>query len=154
MEYVVDIIKAQNPDIRQNGQDMAAKFKYKTKKGNYNIVVEVGPQTRKQVLQTKLKLGWEICSAKDYLAPTRCYICSRFNHKHNDCKGDVTCPHCTGKHTMKECTASTSEHKCINCTIYNSYTKNEKIRVNRSALSKECPSLQAVLKKYRNNIEY
>ena len=154
VENVTDIIKAQNPDITQNGEDMVAKFKYKTKKGNYNIVIEVGPQTRKQILQTKLKLGWEICSAKDYLAPIRCYRCSRFNHKHNDCKGEVTCPHCAGKHTMQECTASTSEHKCINCITYNSYTKNDKIRENHSALSKECPSLQAVLIKYRNNTEY
>jgi hypothetical protein len=71
---------------------MVAKFKYKTKKGNYNIVIEVGPQTRKQSLQTKLKLGWEICSAKDYLTPIRYYRCSRFNHKNNDCKGEVTAP--------------------------------------------------------------
>jgi regulator of replication initiation timing len=85
-ENVIDIIKAQNPDITPNGEDMVAKFKYKTKKGNYNIVIEVGPQTRKQILQTKLKLGWEICSSKDYLAPIRCYRCSRFNHKHNECK--------------------------------------------------------------------
>jgi hypothetical protein len=153
-ENVIDIIKAQNPDIMQNGEDMVAKFMYKTKKGNHNIVTEVGPKTRKQILQNKLKLGWEICSAKDYLAPIRCFRCSRFNHKHNACKGEVTCPHCTGKHAMKECTASTSEHKCINCITYNSYTKNEKIRENHSALSKECPSLQAVLNKYRKNTEY
>jgi hypothetical protein len=77
-DNVIEIIKAQNSDITQNGEDMVAKLKYKTKKGNYNIVIEVGPQTRKQILQNKLKLGWEICSAKDYLAPTRCYRCSRF----------------------------------------------------------------------------
>jgi predicted ATP-grasp superfamily ATP-dependent carboligase len=47
-----------------NGEDMVTKFK----KGNNNILIEVGPQTRKQILQTKLKLGWEICSTKDYVA--------------------------------------------------------------------------------------
>ena len=154
IENATTIIKTQNPDLKLNGEDMVAKFKYKTRKGNYNIVLEVGPQARKQILQNKLKLGWEICSAKDYLVPTRCYKCSRFNHRHNDCKGEITCPHCAGKHTMKECTASTREHKCINCITYNSYNKKEKISENHSALSKDCPSLQAVLIKYRNNIEY
>jgi len=43
----------------------------------YNIVIEVGPQTQKQILQTKLKIGWEICNVEDYLVPTRCYRCSR-----------------------------------------------------------------------------
>ena len=37
-ENAIDTIKAQNPDITPNGEDMVAKFKYKTKKGNYNIV--------------------------------------------------------------------------------------------------------------------
>ena len=35
------------PEAVRTGEDMVAKFKYKTKKGNYNIVIEVGPQTRK-----------------------------------------------------------------------------------------------------------
>jgi len=50
--------------------------------------MEVGPQTRKQLLQTKLKIGWDICNVADYLVPTICYKCSRYNHKHNDCKGE------------------------------------------------------------------
>jgi len=76
------------------------------------------------------------------------------NHKHNECKGEETCPHCAGKHKMKECTAAASEHICINCINYNRYNKKEKINKNHSALSKDCPSLKAILIRYRNNIEY
>jgi len=65
------VIKAQNPEIKLNGEDITAKFRYKTRKGNYNIVIDVGPHTRKQILQTKLKIGWEICKA-EYLVHTRC----------------------------------------------------------------------------------
>jgi hypothetical protein len=31
------------------------------------MVAEVGPETRKKLLQTKLKIGWLICSVGDYL---------------------------------------------------------------------------------------
>jgi hypothetical protein len=55
---------------------------------------------------------------------------------------------------MKECTAAASEHKCINCITYNRYNKKEKIQENHKALRKDCPSLKAVLTKYKNNIEY
>jgi len=55
---------------------------------------------------------------------------------------------------MKECAAEAREQKCITCITYNKYNKQEKINKNHSALSKECPSLQAVLIRYRNNIEY
>jgi len=97
-ENVAAIIKTQNPELLTNGEDTEAKYMFKNRKGRHNIVVEVGPPIRKQILQSRLKLGWEICNAADYLIPTRCYRCSRYNHKHYDCRGKETCPHCTGKH--------------------------------------------------------
>ena len=142
-------IKAQNPGIITKDETIEAKFRLKNKKGRYNIVLEVGPQTRKQILQAKLKIGWNICKAADYLVPIRCYKCSRFNHKHYECKGKNTCPHCIGTHKMKECTATTNDQKCINCIVYNRHSKEGKINENHSAMSKDCPSLQAVLKRYR-----
>jgi len=75
IENVTTIIKAQNPEITLNGEDVA-KFRYKNRKGTYNIVIEVGLQTQKQIFQTKLKIVWEICNVEDYLVPTRCYMCS------------------------------------------------------------------------------
>jgi len=51
---------------------------------------------------------------------------------------------------MKECTAAASKQKCI---TYNRYNMKDKINEYHSALSKDCPSLQAVLTRYRNNIE-
>jgi hypothetical protein len=153
-ENVVAVIKAQNPGIITNGEDTEAKFRYKTRKGRFNIVMEVGPKTRMQILQSKLKTGWEICNVADYLNPIRCYKCSQYNHKHDEYRGEA-CPHCAGTHKMKECTATASEHKCINRITYNkySYNKKEKINENQTALNKDCPSLKAVLTKFKDNTE-
>jgi len=52
---------------------------------------------------------------------------------------------------MKECTAETNEHKCINCISYHRHQRGEKISEDHTALNKNCPSLQAVLTKYRKN---
>ena len=153
-ENVVSIIKAQNPEILTNGEDIEAKYRFKNRKGRHNIIMEVGPQIRKQILQSRLKIGWEICYVADYLTPTRCFKCSRYNHKHYECKGEETCPHCAGKHKKNECTTAESEQKCINCITYNRYNKEGKRNENHSALNKDCPSLQAVLKRYRDNTEY
>jgi len=57
-QNVAAIIKAQNPDILTNGEDIEAKYKFKDRKGRHNIVMEVGPQIRLQILQIKLKIGW------------------------------------------------------------------------------------------------
>ena len=153
-QNVATTIEDQNPEIQTNGEDIEAKYKFKDRKGRHNVVMEVGPQIRLQILQIKLKIGWEICNVADYLAPTRCYKCSRYNHKHYECKGQETCPHCAGQHKMKECKAEANEKRCINCITYNKYNKKERINENHSALSKNCPSLHAVLARYRNNIEY
>jgi len=68
---ITTVIKSQNPEITLNGEDITAKFRYKNRKGNYNIVIDVGPHTQKQILQTKLKIGGEICKA-EYLVHTWC----------------------------------------------------------------------------------
>lgn len=44
-ENITTIIRAQNPEITLNGEDIVAKFRHKTRKGNYNTFIEVGPQT-------------------------------------------------------------------------------------------------------------
>ena len=153
-ENLEETIRAQNPNLSIKPGEIAAKFKFRTKRGDTNIVIEVGPETRNKLLQTKLKIGWLICSVGDYLVAKRCFRCSRYNHRHQDCRGEETCPLCAGSHSLKDCKAPTNLHKCINCMTYNRYSKKEKIDENHSSLSKGCPSLQAVLTKYKLNTDY
>jgi len=47
-----------------------------------------------------------ICKVEDYLVATRCFKCWRFNHRHQDFRGEETCSLCAGRHKMKECTAN------------------------------------------------
>jgi hypothetical protein len=105
----------QNPDLYLKAGDINAKYIYEIKKHFRNLVVEVNAQTRKLHLQKKVKLGWIICKVEDYLVATRRFKCSRFKHRHQNCRGKETCPLCAGRHKMKECTANLSEYKCINC---------------------------------------
>ena len=152
-ENASETIIQQNPELQLEERDISAKFKYRTKRNNFNLVVEVNAQTRKKLLRNKLKIGWSICHLDDYLAVTRCFRCSRLSHTHTNCERDVTCPLCSGNHILKECTTPETEHKCINCITYNSYSKKENISVNHSSLSKDCPSMLATLRKYKINTD-
>ena len=153
-ENLEETILTQNPELGLIQGDIVAKFSYRTKRGLINMVIEVCSSTRKKLLNTKLKLGWLICTADDYLVARRCFKCSKFNHRHQDCRGEETCPLCAGGHKLKECTAPAAHYKCINCVTFNRYTKGEKISECHSSLDKICPSLQAVLAKYRLNTDY
>jgi len=154
VDNVVDTIVAQNADINLQQGDIQAKFGYQTKKHGRNIVIEVEAGTRKRLLQTKIKLGWQICSVRDYIVATRCFKCSKYNHRAQDCRGQECCPLCADKHKMKECSANPQEYKCINCMSFNKHNQGKTTCVNHSSLDKNCPSLLAVLEKQKNNTNY
>jgi hypothetical protein len=126
IENAEETILAQNPELNAKQGDIGVKFTYRTKRDQINMVIVVGPLMRKKLLQTKLKIGWLICKIEDYLMAKRCFKCSRFNHRHQNCQGEETCPLCAGAHKLKECTVPANQHKCINCMTYNSYSKKEK----------------------------
>ena len=150
---IEDTLLAQNPELNLKTGDITTKFSYETKRRTRNLVIEVSAQTRKHLIQ-KVKLGWLICRIEDYLMAKRCFKCSRFNHRFQECRGTETCPLCAGSHRLKECTAQPADYKCTNCQTFNTHNKNAKISENHSSLDRNCPSLHAVLEKNRQNMDY
>ena len=118
-----DKIIAQNPELNLNKGDISAKFTYVTKRQVWYLVIEVTAGTRRQVIHKKIKLGWIMCNFGDYLVANRCYKCSKFNHRFRECRGIETCPLCAGHHSLKECTATQEQYKCINCHTFNTHNK-------------------------------
>jgi len=76
-----DTLIAQNPDLNLKKGDIHARFSYVTKKQIRNLVMEVGAQTRKLLLQKKVRLGWLLRKIEDYLVANRYFKCSSFNHR-------------------------------------------------------------------------
>jgi hypothetical protein len=130
-----------------------AKFSYRMKKQVQNLVMEVGAQTRKMMIHRKIELGRQICKIEEYVVATRCFKCSRFNHRHNDCRGEETCPLCARPHKLKECTAEQG-HTNVSTAQHTINTAQIKTCVNHSSLDKKCPSLQAILEKCQQNTDY
>ena len=58
------------------------------------LVMKVEAQTRKLLLQQKVRLGWLICKIEDYLVANRYFRCSRVNHTFRDCRGEENYPLC------------------------------------------------------------
>ena len=98
---VEEILLAQNKDVSLKLCDTEAKFSYETNKHCRNLVIEVSAETIKLLLDRRVKLGWQICRIVDYLVATRCYKCSRYNHRARDCRGVETCRLCAGAHKLR-----------------------------------------------------
>ena len=119
-----------------------------------NLVMEVRAQIRKLLLQKKVKLGCLNCKTEEYEVANRCFKCSTFNHNFRDYRGEETCSICAGRHKLRECTVSPTELKFINCLTYNKYNQNKNVCTNHYSLDKNCPSLQTILEKHRQNTDY
>ena len=154
LENVKETLTQQNIELHLEDGKIEPKFSYTTKRGNKNLVIEVDSNTRKKLLQNRIKMGWIICKVDDYIVAKRCFRCSRFNHTHKECKGVEVCPLCSGNHKLKECTTPKSGHQCINCQGYNRHHADNQVDTAHSSLDKECPSRLAVLEKYRQNTDY
>jgi hypothetical protein len=154
LENATKIIREQNPELQMEENDMTTKFIYKTKRNTRNLVIEVNSHTRKQILSTRMKIGWEICKADDYIHVNRCFNCSGYNHRHVECKREQACPLCTGRHKLRECSSSQNDYKCINCVTFNKYNHSKPICTNHTSLDKNCPSLQALITKFKQNTDY
>jgi len=153
-DNIEEAIIRQNPDLNLRKGSIVPKFTYVTKRMHRNAVVDVGSETRKTLTHRKIKLGWQICRTADYITATRCFNCSKFNHRTIKCRGEVACPLCAGPHNLKECKSDPTAYKCTNCETYNRHNPTKKVSANHSALDKGCPSHQAILERNRLNTEY
>jgi len=82
-----EIILAQNPDLKLQKGDIQSKFIFKTKLNTKNLVAEVNAQTRRQMVQKRIKLEWSICNI-DYVSVNKCFKCSRYNHRYTEFKSE------------------------------------------------------------------
>lgn len=125
---------------------------FENKKKIKHLVMEVSSDTRKIILNRKLKIGWNMCNSDDYIKVTRCFKCSKYNHRATECRGEQTCPRCSENHSLKECKAE--QLKCINCITHNRHNPEAQINANHSPLDKNCRSYQYMIKKYTENTDY
>lgn len=82
-----ETLAKQNPELEIKEGDIRPKFCYTTKRETRNLVIEVDSSTRRKLIQARIKLGWVVCRADDYLVAKRRFRCSRFNHNFRDCRG-------------------------------------------------------------------
>ena len=73
LENATKTIREQNPEQQLEERDIIPKFIYRTKRNARNLVIEVTCHTRKQILNTRMKIGWVICRVEDYIHVNRCF---------------------------------------------------------------------------------
>ena len=92
LENAKKTIREQNSELQLERRDIIGKFIYRTKRNARNLVIEVKSHTLKQVLNTRMKMGWVIRNVAHYIQINRRFKCSRCNHRLAECRGEETCP--------------------------------------------------------------
>ena len=66
-----------------------------------------------------VKIGWVLHHCEPSKEPphvTQCFNCQKFGHSTSDCKDELRCLRCAGKHTVKSCNELKERAKCANCS--------------------------------------
>jgi len=113
--------------------------------------MEVEAQTRKLLLQQKVKLGWLICKIEDYLFSNRCFSCSRFNHRFRECRGEETYPMCMKPQAERMYSISNGIQIHQLPDVQQNRTG---IKKSVTATLQWMPQLKAILEKYVQNTDY
>jgi hypothetical protein len=154
IENAKELIMKQNSELCIEKEDITPRYLFKDKRKANNLVIEVNSTTRKKFLGQKMKLGWNMCNVEDYIRINRCYKCSKFNHRAQDCKGTLTCPLCAENHSLRDCKASKETYKCINCTNFNKYNQKSPVDAKHSSLDNSCSCYQNMLRRFTETIDY
>jgi len=67
LENATKTIRKHNSELQLEKQNIMAKFTNRTKRNARNLVIEVNSHTRKQILNTRMNIGWVICNVDDYI---------------------------------------------------------------------------------------
>ena len=65
-----------------------------------------------------VKIAWVLHRCDSCREPPhvkQCFKCQKFGHSASDCKDDLRCLRCAGKHTVKSCNELKERAKCANC---------------------------------------
>ncbi|XP_073979944.1 uncharacterized protein [Rhodnius prolixus] len=154
VDNALDVIKSQNEEIINDADTIQVKSLFKNKRRSRFLIIEVNANLRKLFLEKRIKMGWNVCPVVDHLTISRCYNCNKFGHHTSQCKGTTTCPLCTAKHSLKECTVRETEYSCVNCIQYKYSPANKQVDTNHAALSKACPCYIHKTNIKKSNIDY
>ena len=154
IENAKELIMKQNSELCIEKEDITPRFLFKDKRKANNLVIEVNAKTRMKFLGKKMKLGWNMCNVDDYIKINRCYKCSKFKHRAQDCKGELTCPICAENNTLRECKATKDQYKCTNCTNFNKYSQKSPVNAKHFSLDNSCSFYQNMLRRFTETIDY
>lgn len=117
-----------------------------------NLVIEVSPDVRTIILQKGyLFIGWKKSSVSDHIRIIRCSKCCGYGHTGTECKSEVTCFKCGGKHKAASCTSSIL--RCINCSNNNQHWKR-KVQTDHASNDKQCPTFKNYINNLNSKINY
>ena len=147
-------MKKKNSELCIEKEYITLRYLLNDKRKANNLVAEVNCTTRMKFLGKKMKLGRNVCNVYDYIKVNWCYKCSKFNHRAQDCKGELTCPICAENHSLRECKTSKEQCKCINCTSFNKYNHKPPVNAKHSFLDNSCSCYQNMLRRFTETTAY
>lgn len=143
---MLNLENLQNPVVK-----LVYTFKPKDKSKFTSCVIEVSPDTRKEInKRSHVYVAFSACRYADYVRTLQCFKCLGFGDLAANCKSEAVCGYCAGKHEIKNCPNKNSSPCCANCKKWSSKDDLRHSATDR----KNCPTLYRRLIEKIKNINY
>lgn len=150
-DQLIEKIRSQNPDLLNSDSALEVVSTFKIKE-HFGAKLVVDPQTfGKIMVDSKLRIGWDVCRVYEAFDIIRCFNCSDYHHLSKNCTSKKRCPKCAGEHSLLEC-ESTIE-SCCNCLDVANSLKIT-LATNHSATSPDCPVYLRKINTQRQRTNY
>lgn len=151
---VVQLVRQQNPSVSIGDGDARKRFVRRNRKDElYNIVLEVAPPVRVQLLQLgRVNIDHQRVHCSDFSSLVQCFRCLGFGHTQSKCESEQHCSHCAASgHGFAACPdkKDASKSKCYTCS-----KSGRKDCCHSATSSKHCPAIQAMERKLASRTDF
>jgi hypothetical protein len=124
----------------------------KFRKDVFNVIIKVDPSTFNNIMEVgRVNIGWSRCRVVENIRITRCFKCSEYGHRINECQKTEKCGKCGGDHKTPECKSSKLE--CVNCLRAKNNLKLN-LSTDHPVWSTTCHVYKRILEKRKKTIDY
>lgn len=141
--------RQQNPEIFNESSTLSVVHTFKLRN---SFGHKIDAETFDRVMSnSKLRIGWDICSVSEALDIVRCFNCSAYHHTAKNCNSKTCCPMCSEEHKLADCTSTTPY--CINCKEA-SKTLKLQIDFSHTVTSIDCPVYKRKVEQQQRRTNY
>lgn len=153
-EDIANMIITQNFKDCQKEDVKVVYIKTNKRNETKTVYAELKPKLFQKIMnENHVYIGWQRCRCFEDFNLSRCFHCNGYGHSSKNCRNELSCQYCAGKHDGRSC-PNKSEKQCVNCLTANEKYKTDKDVKHYAFEEAKCETFAFMKKRAIANTKY